>query len=46
VARAKALVKGWRNRGIRCESGTVDPAAAAPEFEVWGLECEGMSGNA
>jgi len=38
-----APVKGWRDRGILCESGHSDPAADAPEFEVRGLEPEGMS---
>ena len=39
-------VKGWRDRGIPCESGTDNPAADAPEFEGRGLEGKGISGRA
>jgi hypothetical protein len=46
VARDEAPVKGWRSRGILCGRGTHGPAADAPEFEVRGLEHEGMSGCA
>ena len=38
VPRDVTLVKGWRNGGVSCETGTDSgPAADAPEFEAWGL---------
>jgi len=47
VPRDVTLVKGWRNGGDSCETGTDSgPAADAPEFEARGLGNEGISGCA